>query len=68
MLEHTTPDKLVDISTVSTNKDLPKQERINEFARQIKNPYFYKSGTFSVTARFPKNGPSFEECLQGMVT
>ena len=58
---------LVDISTVSVDKNLPKRERIAEYIRQIKNPYQFKCGKFTVTARFAKNGPTIEECLQGMM-
>ena len=31
-------DELVDINDVKVSKDLPKQERIAEFIKQIKNP------------------------------
>ena len=61
-------NKLVDISTVSVNKDLPKQEKIAEYVRQIRDPYHYRCGTFTITARFSKDGPTIEDCLQGMVT
>ena len=32
-------DKLVDIRDVVINTDLPKEERIKDYIRQIKNPY-----------------------------
>ena len=32
-------DELVDIREVSVDKNLPKEERIAAFIRQIKNPY-----------------------------
>jgi len=55
---------LVDIRTVTVDKNLTKQERIAEFIRQIKNPYRFKCGKFTVTARFAENGATLEECLQ----
>lgn len=58
---------LVDIATVSVDKDLPKRERIAEYLRQIKNPYQFKCGDFTVIARFSESGPTIEECLQGMI-
>ncbi len=58
---------LVDIRDVSVNKNLPKQERIAEFVRQIRNPYQFKCGNFTVTARFSEDGPSLEDCLQRIV-
>ena len=32
-------DRLADIRDVSVNKDLPREERIAEFVRQIRDPY-----------------------------
>ena len=37
---------LVDIQDVSVDPNLPKEERIAEFVRQIKNPYCFKCGKF----------------------
>ncbi len=58
---------LVDIRDVNVDKNLSKQERITEFVRQIRNPYQFKCGNFIVTARFAKNGPTLEDCLQRIV-
>ena len=68
MLENTSPAKLVEITTVNVDKDLPRRERIIEFVRQIDDPYLYKCGTYTIIARFAENGPPIEECLQGIVT
>ena len=39
------PDNaLVDIRTVSVRKELPREERVAEFVRQIGNPYKFKCG------------------------
>ncbi len=41
----TDPDTLVDICSVKKiNTSLPKEERIDDFIRQIKNPYLFKCG------------------------
>ena len=61
------PQDLVDIRDVYVAKDLPKQERINEFVRQIKDPYHFRCGQFVVTARFAEDGPTLEECLQRII-
>lgn len=34
-------DELVDIADVKINTDLPVEERIKDYIRQIKNPYCY---------------------------
>ena len=58
---------LVDIRDVQVDKDLPKQARIAEYLRQIKNPHKYKCGDFIVTSCFPESGPTIEECLRGLL-
>ena len=60
-------DDLVDIRYITVNKDLPKRERIAEFIRQIKDPYHFRCGNFTVTARFNEDGPTLEDCLQCLV-
>ena len=60
-------DSLVDIRDVHVNKDLPRQERIAEFRRQIKDPYHYRCGDFAVTAVFANSGRTLEDCLQGIL-
>lgn len=46
------------------DKNLPKEARISEFIRQIKNPYCFRCGKFTVRARFASDGPSLEDCLK----
>ena len=60
--------ELVDIRDVSVDKDLTKHERIAEFVRQIKNPYHFKCGKFTVTAKYAENGVTLEDCLQLLMT
>ena len=60
-------DELVDIREVSVDKNLPKEERIAAFIRQIKNPYRFRCGDFVINACFAGNGVTLEECLQGIL-
>ena len=55
---------LADIREVSVDQSLPKEERIAEFLRQIKNPYCFRCGKFTVRAQFANNGVSLEDCLK----
>lgn len=55
---------LADIRDVSVDQSLNKEERIAEFLRQIKNPYCFRCGKFTVRARFADNGVSLEDCLK----
>ena len=61
------PQDLVDIRDVCVDKDLPKQDRVAEFVRQLKDPYHFRCGKFVVTARFAEDGPTLEECLQRII-
>mgnify|MGYP000989022828 CR=1 FL=1 len=60
-------DNLVDIRDVRVDKKLPREERIAEYVRQIKDPYHFRCGKFIVTAHYAEDGPSLEACLRGMV-
>ncbi len=55
---------LVDIRDIAVDKNLPREERIAEYVRQIKDPYHFKCGDFTVCARFAQNGVTLEDCLQ----
>ena len=60
-------EDLVDIRDVHVDKALPREDRIAEFVRQIKNPHHFRCGKFTVTARFAEDGPTLEECLQRII-
>ena len=60
-------DRLADIRDVSVNKDLPREERIAEFIRQIRDPYHFKCGRFVVRVSFSQEGATLEECLRGIL-
>ena len=64
----TTSDILVDIRTVSVDRTLPREARIAEFVRQIKNPYKFKCGKFTVTVKYADNGLTLEDCLLQMIS
>lgn len=59
--------ELKDIRTISVDKDLPKQERIAEYIRQIGDPYHYRCGKFTVTNVYAHGGPSLEDCLRSLL-
>ncbi len=67
-MEYTIPSPagtpLADIRDVSVDQSLPKDERIAEFLRQIKNPYCFRCGKFTVRAQFANNGVTLEDCLK----
>lgn len=57
-------DTLVDIREVAVNPNLPREERVAEFLRQIRNPYHFRCGKFTVRAQYASNGMTLEECLK----
>lgn len=59
--------ELVDIRSVSVDKDLPKKERIALYLSQIKNPYRFRCGEYVVNVSFSQTGGTLEDCLQGIL-
>lgn len=58
---------LVDIREVSVSKELSREERISEFIRQIKDPYCFKCGRFTVRASFAADSATLEDCIKGII-
>jgi hypothetical protein len=66
-LENRSSD-LIDIRSITIDKNLSKQERIAEYIRQVKNPYRFKCGDFVISVRYSDHGPTLDECLQRLLT
>lgn len=58
------PDTLADIRDVQVNTALPKQERLLDFVRQVKNPYLYKCGKMVVKVSFAQTEATLEDKLE----
>ena len=56
-------DSLVDIRDVVIDTSLPKEERIKDFIRQIKNPYLFKHGKHIVHLVFQDTDVTLEELM-----
>lgn len=56
-------DTLTDISEVKINTELPQEERVLDFIRQIGNPYCYISNGMVVKVRF-SGKKSMEDCMK----
>ncbi len=57
------PDSLKDIQDVTIHTELPKKERIQDYIRQIGNPYCYRSGKYIVKTSFANTDLTLEERL-----
>ena len=60
---HSEVEELADIRDVHISKELPREKRIEQYIRQIKNPYHFKCGDIIVHICFAQNGPTLEECI-----
>ena len=60
------PDTLMDIDDVKINMDLPCEERILDYIRQIKNPYCYRCKGMVVKISF-SGKRRFEDCLKAIL-
>lgn len=58
------PDTLVDIKEVNINMNLPREERVNKFLNQIKNPYCYKCGKAVVKISFDDTTVTLEDRMK----
>lgn len=48
-------EELVDIQSITVNTDLPKEEKIADYIKQIKNPYCYKYNNYRVIVKFDES-------------
>lgn len=59
-------DALVDLQTVQINTDLPKQERMLDYIRQIKTPNCFKVGKYVVCLSFSDSGPTLQSIFEDL--
>lgn len=58
------PSTLMDIRQVSINRELPKQERMLDFIRQIGNPYCYLCGKVVVKVGFSDTDVTLDDRME----
>jgi hypothetical protein len=57
------PSELADIEDVKINTELPYEERLHDYIRQIKNPYCYRCRGMVIKISF-SGQRTMEECLK----
>jgi len=57
-------DELTDIRDVKINVELPKEERILDYIRQIKNPYLCKCGNLVIQSVFVETDITINDRLK----
>ena len=55
------PETLVDVTKIVIDESLPKEERVKEYLRQVKNPYCFRVGKMVVKNIYSDDGVSLEE-------
>lgn len=58
------PDTLVDIKELDIDKTLPREQRMAEFVRQVKNPYCFKVGKVAVSVGYSGDSVTFEQRME----
>ena len=58
------PDTLVDIKELDIDKTLPREQRMAEFVRQVKNPYCFKVGKGAVSVGYSGDVVTFEQRME----
>ena len=62
-LDNIDRDSLVDIRSVEIDTSLPKEERMRDFLRQVKNPYLYRHGKYVVKLTFSETDITLEDLM-----
>ncbi len=61
------PDSLEDLEKVKINMNQPVEERMKEFIKQIKNPYFFRCGKLIVQVEYSDTDKTINDCLKEYV-
>lgn len=54
-------EKIVEIEKVEIDTSLSKEEKIEEFVKEIRNPYRFKVGDIIVNVAFNENGLTLQD-------
>ena len=54
-------DTLREVDILKIDQTLPKEQRMADFIRQVKNPYCFKVGKVAVSVGFANTGVTFEQ-------
>lgn len=67
--EITVDDKieLVDVSGLTFDYTLPREQRAAQALRSIQNPYCFRVGDLGVKVEFPEDAPTLQDCLSDLL-
>ena len=58
-----TPESLPDVSGMTFNNALSREDRVLRFLQAVKNPYCFCVGGVGVKIEFAESGPSLQDAL-----
>lgn len=61
-------EERVNIDDIKADSDMPVELRMEEYLKQIKNPYFFKCGEIAVNVEFSSDGGTLEDALFSYLT
>ena len=59
--------QLVDLNSVDIDEAATIAERMEDFIRQIKNPYCFRVGDIAVKVVYKEEGPTFQQNFEEML-
>ena len=60
-------ETLVDVTKIVIDESLPKEERVKEYLRQVKNPYCFKVGDVVVKCSYSNDGVTLKDRFEQLV-
>lgn len=57
-------DQLIDIREITIDETLPREQRMAEYIRQVKNPYCFRVGKVAVSVGFSQDGVTFGQRME----
>lgn len=58
---------LADVSGMTFDTSIPKEQRAAQIIRTINNPYCFRVGDMGVKLEFTDSGPSLQDCLTDLL-
>lgn len=60
-------EQLTDLLSIEIDGAKSKDERMLDYIRQVKNPYYFRVGDVAVRLVFDEGGRSFQQCMEELV-
>ena len=61
------PDTLVDVTKITIDESLPKEERLKQYLEKVKNPYCFRVGDVVVKCSYSNDGVTLRDRFEQLV-